>query len=90
MEPGAAVKRIIHIVRKNYAGDVINHDYAKVSLPLLPGVTITGDRSDTAPQSRIIRTARCAPRGAALVAIAKQRVEWVRSALIEVSQEIEE
>ena len=78
------------IVRKNFAGDSISHDYASVTLASVPGVSIDGDRIDTAPQSRIIRAARCAPRGAALVAIAKQRVEWVRSALIEVSQEIEE
>lgn len=79
-----------HIVRKNFAGDNLSHDYAAVTLAAVPGVKIDGDRSDTAPQSRIIRAARCAPRGAALVAIAKQRVEWVRRALMEVSQEIEE
>lgn len=76
-------------VRKNFAGDNLSHDYAAVTLAAVPGVQIDGDRSDTAPKSRIIRAPKKAPRGAALAAIAKQRVEWVRSALIEVSQEIE-
>ena len=80
------------IVRKNFAGDSISHDYASVTLASVPGVSIDGDRSDTAPTQPAIKAARVRRQlaGIALTAAAVRRVEMFRQALIEVSQEIEE
>lgn len=78
------------IVRKNFAGDSISHDYVAVTLASVPGVSIDGDRSDTAPMQPAIRAKKQAPRGAALLAAAKRRANMFRQALIEVAQEIEE
>lgn len=49
------------IVRKNFAGDSISHDYAGVTLASVPGVSIDGDRSDTAPMQPAIKSARVPP-----------------------------
>lgn len=74
-------------VRKNFAGDTLSHDYASITLPGVPGVVIDGDRSDTAPRTKIIKGQKMAARGIALVASARNRVEMFRAALIEVAQE---
>lgn len=80
------------IVRKNFAGDSISHDYASVTLASVPGVSIDGDRSDTAPTQPAIKAARVRRQlaGIALTAAAVRRVEMFRQALIEATQEIEE
>lgn len=80
------------IVRKNFAGDSISHDYASVTLASVPGVSIDGDRSDTAPTQPSIKAARIRRplAGIALTAAAVRRVEMFRQALIEATQEIEE
>lgn len=74
-----------HVIRKNHAGDSLTHDYARVSLPAVPGVEIDGDRSETDPSMRVIRGKRRPAHGAALSQLVRYRVEMFRAALIEVA-----
>lgn len=86
------MQTLVHVFRKNFYGDKLHHDYAAVTLPAIPGVQIDGDRSETAPTQPVIRAkpARRPLAGIALTAAAARRVEWVRQALIEVSEEVKE
>ena len=76
-----------HQIRTQYT-DIGQHTHATVTLPHIPGVVVTTDRSDTDPRQPIIRhdapTRR--PHGIALQAAALRRVEWVRAALAEVRE----
>ena len=79
-----------HVIRKNHAGDSLTHDYARVSLPAVPGVEIDGDRSETDPSKRVIRSKQRRVYGAALSQLVKYRVDMFRAALIEVARGVEE
>jgi len=74
-----------HTLRKNHAGDRATYDYVTVSLPAVPGVLISGDRSETDPSLRVIRGKRRPAHGAALSQLVRYRVEMFRQALIEVA-----
>lgn len=61
--------------------------YSSVTLPAIPGVTVDGDRSETEPNTKTIRTShRRSLAGIALMGAAQRRVEWVREALKEVDR----
>ena len=79
-----------HIIRKNYAGDSLTHDYTRVSLPAVPGVEIDGDRRETDPPARVIRSKKRRVHGAALSQLVKYRVDMFRAALIDVARGVEE
>lgn len=79
------MKAVTHTVRKNHVGDRVTYDYAKVSLPAIPGVVIDGDRSETDPSLRVIRGKRRTAHGAALSQLARYRVDMFRAALIAVA-----
>lgn len=74
------------IPSRNYCGgaDLPRH---KVTLPAIPGVQITLDRSDTAPRGGPITTAKRPPYGAALRmqqrAAMQARVDAIKAALTE-------
>ena len=76
-----------HTIRKNHVGDRVTYDYAKISLPAIPGVVIDGDRSETDPNTLVIKTKSQRVRGAALTQMALRRVNMFRSALLEVARE---
>ena len=59
-----------------------------ISLPTVPGVTITADRSETEPTLPVIRSnkPKQRPHGIALQAAALRRAQWVREALQEVRE----
>ena len=79
------MKAVTHTVRKNHVGDRVTYDYAKVSLPAIPGVVIDGDRSETDPNTLVIKAKSQRVRGAALTQMALRRVAMFRAALIEVA-----
>lgn len=81
---------VTHAVRRHASGDLETRDYARVTLPLVPGVEITCDRDETKPRQPIIRAEKQAPRGAALIAATKRRVEMFRQALHEIANGEEE
>ena len=63
--------------------------YIAITLPAIPGVTLTAERPETEPHQRTIRTVSAKPRslaGVALVAAAQRRAEWFRQALIEIAE----
>lgn len=70
-----------HTLRKYHIGD----ERVSITLPAIPGVTVTGDRDETAPRTMTVRSTieRQAPRGIALSAMARRRVEMFRQALRE-------
>lgn len=82
------MKTTYHI-RKHQNSAPLNVEYDAISLPAIPGVTITSDRSDTKPHQPTIRTGipRRAAVGAAVGAAARQqalaRVAMFKAALIE-------
>jgi hypothetical protein len=59
-----------------------------VSLPAVPGVTVTNDRAETDPKQPVIRHKRPTVRhhGVALMAAAQRRVEMFRQACREVME----
>lgn len=56
--------KITHRIRSSYTDghNAHNDGWSNITLPAIPGVTITTDRSDTAPQTRTIRAAKPRPR----------------------------
>lgn len=76
--------RTTHIVRTCYTD--MGNVHAAVTLPAVPGVTLDTARSDTAPRTKTIRSAKPhrSLAGIALQAAALRRVQWVREALMEV------
>lgn len=78
------MKTTYHI-RKHQNSAPLNVEYDAISLPAIPGVTITSDRSETKPHQPTIRTG--IPRRAAVGAAARQqalaRVAMFKAALIE-------
>lgn len=52
---------IRHPVRR-FSSDGHVDPSVSITLPAIPGITITNDRSDTAPHSRTIRAAKPRPR----------------------------
>ena len=57
-----------------------------VTLPSIPGVTLSTDRSETAPSQPMICRPMGPVKGAALKAQARQRIEMVRRAIREVME----
>ena len=84
------MKTTTRFVRKNFAGDNLSHDYASVTLPGVPGVVIDGDRRETDPSTRVIRSKYRRVYGAALSQLVKYRVDMFRAALIDVARGVEE
>lgn len=84
------MRTFIHKVRKNIIGDRESYDFAKITLPAVPGVTVDGDRSETDPNLPSAKRKQREVKGAALAAKMKVRVAMFRRALIEVSQETDE
>ena len=73
---------MIHTIR---GGTMVPHD-VRITLPSIPGVTLDGDRSDTAPRQPMIRRPSGPVHGAALQAQARQRIDMVRRAIREVME----
>ena len=67
-----------------------NNRLNRVTLPTVPGVTLDGDRSDTAPRQPMIRRPMGPVKGAALKAMGREKVEAFKRALREVIEEGEE
>lgn len=65
-----------HTLRKYHIGD----ERVSITLPAIPGVTVTGDRDETAPRTMTVRSTIG---GIALSAMARRRVEMFRQALRE-------
>ena len=79
------MKTVRHPTRRYYTDGHKSHGDGVmfVTLPTIPGLTITADRSETDPTLPVIRTDRPRPHGIALQAAALQRAKWVREALQE-------
>ena len=64
-----------------------NNRLNRITLPTVPGVTLDGDRSDTAPRQPTIRRPMGPVKGAALKAQARHRIDMVRRAIREIMGE---
>lgn len=72
-----------HRVRGSH-NDWSNYAHTAVTLPAVPGVEVTTDRSETAPRTKTIRTP--SPASVALQEAALRRAEWVRQACREIRE----
>jgi len=75
-----------HYVRHQF-GDNGNTPYVGVTLPTIPGLTITTARDETQPRQPAIRRKRRNPTGVALeAAAAARKLEWLRYALHDLAE----
>ena len=58
----------------------------RITLPTIPGVTLDGDRDETAPRQPMIRRPMGPVKGAALQAQARHRIDMVRRAIREIME----